>query len=89
MKVKYRQTRYDIYATALRFCREPKPRTQMYHQVNRDYDESHELLSFLFSHGLLKEADNQLTNAKKLKVVATEKGLRFLVLYDQLQKLLS
>ncbi len=73
--------RIEIIAHVLAFCAEPRLKTQIMYNANITYRQFETYATLLSSHGLLVQ-DSQ-------EYIATEKGLRFVQAFNQLQSTLE
>ena len=86
MKTKYR-SRFDIIALILRGAVEGSAKTRLMYLAYVSYNQLDEYLDFLMKTGLLAETPTHQAKSKRL-YTTTEKGLRFLLKYEELAALL-
>lgn len=76
-----KRSRMEILAEILFCCNQQKAKTKIMYQANLNYTQLQTQLKFLSAQGMLSK--------KSGKYATTEKGLRFLGLYTELQYILN
>ena len=74
------RSRQDIMADVLRLVQEPQLKTHIMYKVNLSFEQSQNYFELMVSNGLIHNTSNKWS--------ITEKGRRFLQLYDEAEKVL-